>query len=203
MLQYNLAPSYKSEYNIVYCNTLTQPHQSCNTMPWLAIQLSCHTIAMQYNCSLTIQFLPLKTFSCNTILYPPSYITIQFFFPSPPAAPVTIQFLYCDTLSCSQPYSCNTNPRLQYKFFIFHSFLLSCWKFTQKKKTYIHIFFFTHAIGKIPKTISIHFFFSFLPATGRYTKKIYLFYFFSLFCYWTTKKNTFSYFFFPHSPVPQ
>ena len=54
-------------------------------------------------------------------------------------------------------------------------FLLSCWKITQK---YIYTFFFlTHAIGKIPKNISIHIFFSFLPATGRIKKKIHLFFF--------------------------
>ena len=62
MLQYNLALSSKSQHNIVYCTTLTQPHQSCNTMPWLAIQLSCNTIILsQYNFyhskpSLAIQF---------------------------------------------------------------------------------------------------------------------------------------------------
>ena len=77
MVQYNLAPSSKSQYNIVYCNTLTQPHQSCNTMPWPAIQLPCNTISLsqynllpktrsQYNGVLQYTHQSFKLFSCNT-----------------------------------------------------------------------------------------------------------------------------------------
>ena len=63
MLQYNLAPSSKSQYNIVYCNTLTQPHQSCNTIPWLAKQLPfpSHTTLQHYH--VTIQYLYCDTIS--------------------------------------------------------------------------------------------------------------------------------------------
>ena len=43
-----------------------------------------------------------------------------------------------------------------------------------KKNTYFHIFFFTHAIGKIPKNLSIHFFLI-SSSYWKIHKKIYLF----------------------------
>ena len=98
--------------------------------------------SVAYPLYVTIQHCVLQYNALPSLPNPPCHNTISYIVtqlpPSlTPAAPVTIQFSYCDTLSCSQPSqpsSCNTSPRLQYNFFF--SFAIHFYPLhSQKKKT--------------------------------------------------------------------
>ena len=145
-LQYTY-PAYLQaslQYNSLYCNTIFQPNKpSCNTNPCLAIQLPsqqasyCNTIfhpAIQFSSPPKLQYKP-----SIAIQYPfPSHTALQHYH-------VTIQCLYCDTISIFQM---GSSPK-QFNFctfFFFFSFF---------------IFFFFSL-----------FFFQLFLATGKYQKKI-------------------------------
>ena len=195
MLQYNLTPSSKSQYNIVlqyklspqaffstiqfcvlqYNASTTSPSHvtiQCLGLQYncLAIQLSCNTIALPYNC------LAIQLFSHNTIFLPMLQYNL-----TPPA----IQKWYCNTIFTtiffifyffSSPLSCNTKPSLQYTNFLFHNII---WAVAQIN--FLHFFssffFFISSYWKMPKKYISHFFFS--HAIGKIPKNISILFFFS------------------------
>ena len=178
ILQYNsFIPLHTLAIQSVYCNTMAQQPTSLLQYNFNPLH---HHIAIQFSShmhSLAIQFSSCNTNQANYTLILQYNSNTNFFFL---AFSLAIQLQGCNTIFFFT-IQLGSSPNTFLLHFLSSFFFFSFKLLENHPKIHIYIFFlffFTHAIGKIPKNISIHICFFISSNYWKNKKNIHLFFFF-------------------------